>query len=251
MVKDSPQSIIKALKNFWHDYAGNWQVLKESPVPLEELTLNQEQSSIPSLSFYFLLSLSTIIATLGLLSNSTATIIGAMIIAPLMNPIISLAYGIVIGNHSLIKRSSLTLGSGIILTIFLASITTNIINLNVVEEEIIGRTKPTLLDLGVAIAAGTAAGFTYTRRSIANALPGVAIAVALVPPLSVVGIGLSLGKKVSVGLSELDGEASLTMGALILFLTNLAGIILSAALVFLCQSYGSFKKAGRGLFFSI
>ena len=117
-----------------------------------------------------------------------------MIIAPLMNPIASLAYALVVLSSRLLERAIFTLLTGILLVIVIAYLTTEILGLTTVGSEILGRTTPNSLDLGVALAAGAAAAFANTRRSIASALPGVAISVALVPPLSVVGIGLCLGQ---------------------------------------------------------
>ena len=213
------------------------------------MLLSEPQS--PHLVFYFMLSLSTIIATLGLLLNSAATIIGAMIIAPLMNPIITLSYALVASKRKLLKRSLLTLLSGIVLTIIVSFVTTNVIGMRVVQSEIIARIHPNLGDLVVGLAAGAAASFTYTRRSIANALPGVAIAVALVPPLSVVGIGLFVGKTVTPAVGMSLGGNSLWDGALLLFLTNLVAIVFAASLVFMLQAYGNWQQAILGLFLSL
>ena len=209
-----------------------------------------ERASIPSFGFYFMLSLSTIIATLGLLLNNTATIIGAMIIAPLMNPIMTLAYALVASKRKLLQRSFLTLVSGIVLTIIIAYLTTNLLGVRVVRSEIVARIHPNLGDLFVGMAAGAAASFAYTRRSIANALPGVAISVALVPPLSVVGIGLFLGEKVTPGVGTSLEEGNLWTGALLLFLTNLVAIVFTAALIFLFQAYGNWRRAALGLLLS-
>ncbi len=186
-------------------------------------------------NFSILLILATAIATFGLISNSTATIIGAMIIAPLMIPIISFAYALVVLNMRLLTYSFARLVFGIILTIIIAFVTTELIGFRIPGSEILSRAEPTLLDLGVAVAAGIAGGFAKVRRSVSDAIPGVAIAVALVPPLCVVGIGLAVS------------NFNLSAGAFILFLTNLVGIILTAALVFILESYGSWKKAIWGL----
>ena len=114
---------------------------------------------------------------------------------------------------------------------------------------------PTLLDLGVAMAAGAAAAFAYSRKSITNSIAGVAIAVALVPPLAVTGVGLALGRRASadvgLSLSEIglySGGTDIASGAFILFLTNLAGIILVAGAVLVAQRYGDWRRASLGLF---
>ena len=182
-------------------------------------------------NFFILLALATAIATFGLLSNSAATIIGAMIIAPLMIPIMSLAFSLVILDFRLVTYSVLRLFFGIALTVLIAFLATELIGFKIPGSEILARTEPTLLDLGVAIAAGVAGAFAKIRRSVSDAIPGVAISVALVPPLCVVGIGLA------------TNDFKFSIGAFILFLTNLVGIIISADIIFLWQSYGSWRKA--------
>ncbi|AFZ33881.1 hypothetical protein Sta7437_0265 [Stanieria cyanosphaera PCC 7437] len=235
--KFSPQ--IASIKKFWYTESGEWHWLKEKPMPIASLNRSIWRISVPSFSFHFMLGLSSVIATLGLLADSVAVIIGAMIIAPLMGPILGIAYSATVGNRRLLRRSMLTLSTGIILTIITAWLTTLIVGLRTVSPEILSRTNPTLLDLSIALAAGSAGAFANSRRRIADALPGVAIAVALVPPLSVVGIGLAFAQK------------TLSLGAFLLFVTNLVGIIFSGSLVFLFQSYGNLKRAKKGLFFSI
>ncbi|MGB5709811.1 MAG: TIGR00341 family protein [Waterburya sp.] len=190
-------------------------------------------------NFFILLALATAIATFGLLSNSAATIIGAMIIAPLMVPIMSLAYSLVVLNFRLLSYSLVRLILGVVVTILIAFLATEIIGFKIPGSEILARTEPTLLDLGIAIAAGVAGAFAKIRRSVSDAVPGVAISVALVPPLCVVGIGLATS----------DFEQA--TGAFILFLTNLIGIIISADFIFVWQSYGSWKKAIWSLFFLV
>lgn len=229
----------KKLGQFWNAQSGDWKWLQEKPLSIASLNRNLWRLAVPSFSFHFMLGLSSIIATLGLLANSTAIIIGAMIIAPLMGPIIGIAYSMVVANKRLLRRSGLTLLSGVILTVVTAYIATSLVGLRTVDTEILARTNPTLLDLGIALAAGAAGAFATSRKSIADALPGVAIAVALVPPLSVIGIGLALN------------QANLALGASVLFLTNLTGIIFSGGIVFVCQSYGNMTKAKQGLLFSV
>ncbi len=224
---------------YWNAHSGEWKWLVERPVPIASLNKLLWQSSVPSFGFYFMLWLSGVIATLGLLANSAAVIIGAMIIAPLMGPIIGSAYAMVVANRRLLKRSLLTTLKGCILTIATAFLATYILGLKSVGTEVLARSSPTLIDLGIAMAAGAAGAFANSRRRIAEALPGVAISVALVPPLSVIGIGLALGRN------------ELSTGASVLFITNLTGIIFTGGLVFLCQRYGSLKKARQGLFFSL
>ena len=235
----------------WQSLTQDWQVLREVPIPASELNQTFLQASLPVLNFYLLLALAAAIATFGLLTNSAATIIGAMIIAPLMNPIASLAYALVVLSPRLLERAIITLLTGIVLVIAIAYLTTELLGLTTVGSEILGRTTPNSLDLGVALAAGAAAAFANTRRSIASALPGVAISVALVPPLSVVGIGLCLGQLGTEIAVSKGVESNIAAGSFILFVTNLAGIVFSGSLVFLLQGYGSFKKAAIGLIVSL
>ncbi|NIP23782.1 MAG: DUF389 domain-containing protein, partial [Phycisphaerae bacterium] len=234
---------------------GGWAPYVEDAVPGSDLTQQMHQVSIPSFAFFFMLALAAVIATFGLIANNSApAIIGAMIIAPLMAPIMSLSYGLVVFERRLITRSILTVICGVILVMVLAYLTTLLFGLRITGSEILNRTSPTLIDLGVAMAAGGAAAFAHTRRSIINSIAGVAIAVALVPPLAVSGIGLALGHK-AVGEAGLSlskfglysGGTDIAIGAFLLFATNFVGIVAVAILVFLSQRYGEWKKALIGL----
>lgn len=227
------------LLQYWQRNRNKWPWLLEKPVSNSHLSRRLALASVPSFGFYFLLFLSSVISTLGLLADSVAVIIGAMIIAPLMRPIITTAYAIVVANQKLLRRSILTILISTILAIATSFFTAYVLGLKSTNPEIIARANPSLIDLGIAIAAGTAGAFANSRRHIADALPGVAISVALVPPLSVIGIGMSLGR------------GDVTTGALVLFLTNLIGIIFSGSLVFLLQRYGSLEKAKHGLSISL
>ncbi len=229
----------KNLEQFWNSQSGDWHWLADKPLPIVTLNRNLWRASVPSLSFYVLLSLSGLIATLGLLANSVAIIIGAMIIAPLIGPITGIAYSATVANRRLLRRSVLTLFTGVLFTVFISAIAVLSIGLKTVTPEILARTNPNLLDLVIALAAGAAGAFANTRQRIADALPGVAIAVALVPPLSVVGIGLAWG------------ETTFAIGALLLFITNLTGIIFSGVIILLLQSYGSIERAKPGLIFTV
>jgi len=234
----------------WGRLTGNWRPLVEKPLSGAELAELMQQASIPAFGFYFMLGMASAIAIFGLLSNSTAAIIGAMIIAPLMAPIMSLAFAIVVADWQLLLRSVLTLATGVVLVVALAYFSTELLALRVAGSEILARTSPTLIDLGVAMAAGGAAAFAYTRRSIMAAIAGVAIAVALVPPLAVTGLGLSLGPEAGaeVGLSAAQlgiysGRIDIAGGSFILFLTNLAGIVVVAGMVFVAHGYANWPGA--------
>ncbi len=219
----------------WGVNAGDWHWLADNPVPLKSLNRNLWRGAEPSFTYYTMLFLSGVISALGLLAGSTAAIIGAMIVAPLMGPITGMAFAITMGNRRLLKRSGVSVLTGALLTVVTAYLICELIGLNALNPEILERTQPTLIDLAIGLAAGAAGAFATTRREVASALSGVAIAVALVPPLSVIGIGIAFGSR------------DVMVGSTLLFLTNLSGIILSGGLIFVWQDYGSMRRARRGL----
>ena len=242
----------------WRSLFAGWRPYFEKPIESGEISHAMHASSIPTFGYYFMLSIATAIATFGLLANSAPAIIGAMIIAPLMGPIMSLAFGLVCAEWRMIISSTLSVLTGVVLVVLFAYLCTEIIGLRIAGSEILSRSSPTSLDLGVAMAAGAAGAFAHSRKSILNSIAGVAIAVALVPPLAVVGIGLALGYKVSGEgdnqLTELGffaGGFDIASGALVLFLTNLIGIIAVAAIVFLFNRYGRWKQALASLALSL
>jgi uncharacterized hydrophobic protein (TIGR00271 family) len=183
--------------------------------------------------------LSTFIATLGLFSNSSPVIIGAMILAPLMAPIISLSMGVLRQDQQLVRYSLKSIGLGLLLGYFCAVLITLVTPLHILNVEIMARTRPNLLDLGVAVGSGIAGAYAHSKKEVAQTLAGVAIAVALVPPLAVSGIGLGW----------LDW--SVFSGALLLLTTNLAGMVLAAALTFLFLGFSPFRLARKGLLVSL
>jgi len=242
------------LRRLWRKLTGDWALYVEAPLSEAEVLKVMQQASMPSVGFYLMLSLATAIACFGMLANSAPAIIGAMIIAPLMAPIMSLAFGIVNFDRGLISRSFLSVATGVLLVVAFSYATTHTVGLRIAGSEILNRTSPSLLDLGIAVAAGAAAAFSYTRQSITSSIAGVAIAVALVPPLTVSGIGLALGRGASAdaGLSMTElglysGGSDIAEGAFVLFLTNLFGIVAIGIAVFALQRYGQWKMAIVGL----
>ncbi|MEM8777765.1 MAG: TIGR00341 family protein [Cyanobacteria bacterium P01_G01_bin.49] len=208
----------------------NWLKRKISRVPPDiREKLYQELLDDSQLDTNFLvLNLSScIIATLGLLINSTAVIIGAMLIAPLMLPLRGLSLGALDTSRKLVQTSLMTLMIGTFVAIVISGLVGGIFGLPTTSfgPEILGRTQPNLADLGVAIAAGAISGFAKIRRKISDALAGTAISVALMPPLCVVGIAMS------------QQAWELSSGAFLLYLTNLLGITLSCIIVFILGGY--------------
>ncbi len=181
--------------------------------------------------FVALMVLSSLIAVLGLLADSTAVVIGAMIVAPLMAPVLGVAAAMVMDwpRRALVAGATVALGS--VMAIFLSALTAFILpSPEEIPAEVLARTAPNLLDLGVAVFAGSAGAYAQVRRAAGEALTGVAVAVALVPPLAVIGITLEMG------------QWTLAAGAFLLYLTNVAGIILSAAGTFV---FCGFVPPGR------
>ena len=215
---------------------GDWHHLVDKPILVDDVKKVVEKGSVPAFGFFFMIVASSIIATFGLLSNSAAVIIGAMIIAPLMNPIISLAFGSVEMNRVLVFRSLFTIVTSSIIIITIAFFVSEVIGWKLAGSELISRMRPSLLDLGIAVSAGVAAAYAYTRPSVSSALAGIAIAVALVPPLCTVGIALSLGHKAGTDIGFAMETVS-ARGPFLLYLTNIFGIVLSAAVVFLILSF--------------
>lgn len=168
--------------------------------------------------FFVLLILATIIATAGILSDSTATVIGAMIVAPLMTPIMATAAALIMGNMSRAVNRLLLVALGVLVVVLLSWVMGTFYS-GVVSfaenSQITGRISPRLIDLVAALASGAAGAFCLSRDDIADSLPGVAIAISLVPPLCVVGVSLSAG------------EWDAAFGALLLFITNFLAILLA------------------------
>ncbi len=185
--------------------------------------------------YLILMLASALLAGLGLVLDSAAVIIGAMVLAPLMAPIVSLAMSALRRDSRLLQSSLRTLAVGVALALGAAALLAVLTPLRRLTPEIEARLHPSLLDLGVAVVSGVAAAYAYARESVMKSLPGVAIAVALVPPLAVSGIGIGWG----------DGRVF--AGAMLLFLTNLVGIAAMAALTFLVLGYAPIQTAARGL----
>ena len=182
-----------------------------------------------------LMVLSTMLATIGLFQGSTAVVIGAMLLAPLMAPIVSLAMGLLRGNIELLKNSVLKIAVGIVLALLASALITQLFPYKMITSEMLSRQSPSLLDLAVAVVAGIAGAYSKSYKEIIQSLAGVAIAVALVPPLAVAGIG--------IGRIDMDFFTQ----AFLLFSTNLIGIALAATLTFRLLGYSSIVYAKRGL----
>jgi uncharacterized hydrophobic protein (TIGR00271 family) len=209
------------------------------PQNLNQIQIDLLEESTLDLNYMVLILGSCVIATFGLLTNSAAVIIGAMIIAPLMLPIRGLAFGALEGNISLFRKSLIAIVVGTSSAIILAWLLGSLVRLPEFGSEVLARSKPTLLDLGIAVAAGGISGFAKVQPKVSGTLAGTAIAVALMPPICVVGLGLS------------HANWSLSLGASLLYLTNLLGITLSCMLTFLIAGYIPLYRARKALIWAL
>ena len=193
-----------------------------------------EEGSEPEMRFYAMAAISSAIATYGLVMNSTAVIIGAMLVAPLMTPIFGISLALVRGDAVLLGRSIRAEIAGIVLSIAVAACFGFIMPELEATEEMLARTKPNLLDLLVAMLAGFAGAYAMVDEHISPALPGVAIATAIVPPLANTGLCISLG------------AYSGAYGSFLLFFANFLSILLVAATIFvlsgMAREFGGVTK---------
>ncbi len=212
---------------------------KVAPQKRQDLQLGLLEESTLEINYMVLIFGSCAIATFGLISNSSAVIIGAMLIAPLMFPIRGLAFGALEGDLSLFRKGLQAIAVGTIFSVVLALAIGSLIGLPEFGSEVISRSKPNLIDLGIAVAAGGISGFAKIQPKVSGTLAGTAIAVALMPPICVIGLGLS------------HGDWSLSLGATLLYLTNLLGITLSCMLTFLITGYTPLEDAKRPLMWTL
>ncbi|HSO64924.1 MAG TPA: DUF389 domain-containing protein, partial [Ornithinibacter sp.] len=191
----------------------------------EDLDLRSGDHRSKQSAFWTMLVLSAVIVTAGILTDSTATVIGAMIIAPLSTPMMAIALGIV-------KRERIHAGrfvlAGAAVVVLIGAVAALVLPGPVdlaSNAQITGRTSPTLLDLVAAVATGFAGAVGLSRRDVAAVLPGVAIAISLVPPLAVVGVCLG------------EGAVGPALGALLLFVSNLVALVLAGTTLFAALGY--------------
>jgi len=207
------------------------QIAREDRISLVDRV---QSSAAWNFDFMALMVLSTIMAAIGLIQNSAAVVIGAMLVAPLMTPLLGLGLALVQGNPMLARLSLRSVMLGLCVSLlggFLVGLTTP--GLEEPTREMLGRGGPGLLDLFVAFAAGLAAAYASSRPSLIAALPGVAIAAALVPPIATSGLALSLG------------DFPLAIGALLLFGINMVTIVLASMTSLWAVGLRNLKKASR------
>ena len=198
------------------------------------LTALREDARINGI-YMVLMVLSTTLATVGLYLNNAPVIIGAMLLAPLMAPIVSLSMGILRGEIELLRKSTGKIIVGIFIVLMSSAMISFLFPDKPVTDEMLARLNPTLLDLAVAIISGIAAAYSKSFKEIIQSLAGVAIAVALVPPLAVAGTGLG----------RLDFH--FFQQAFLLFATNLVGIVIAARYTFMVLGYSAVSRSRRSI----
>ena len=207
-----------------------------------EVQVQLRDTSEPDFDYFVMVFLSCMIATFGLLIDSVAIIIGAMLVAPLMSPILGIGLASIRADTTLLKDAAAALARGAILAILLSTIITwandllPFVTLQDLPGEVLSRTRPSPIDLGVALSGGLAATFALIQPQLSAALPGVAIAAALMPPLCAVGVGIALGRWDVAG------------GAFLLFITNAITIAASANILFYLMGFNPPRREGDRLF---
>lgn len=172
--------------------------------------------------FWVLLVLAAVIASAGIVADSTATVIGAMIVAPLMTPILGTILSVVTGDRANLARALALVVGGAACVVAIGWLFGLLVPVDVVAEtnsQVAGRVHPKLIDLVAALATGAVGSFALVRSDVSDTLPGVAIAISLVPPLAVAGLTLEAG------------ATGKSVGALLLFLTNVGAILLTGLIV--------------------
>jgi len=175
--------------------------------------------------FGLMMAMSVMVAIMGLSANSAALVIGAMLIAPLMTPVLGIAASIAMALGDAALRAVITVTAATVGAIAVAYVIAGWLPGELLTGEVLSRTAPDARDLVVALAAGVAGSYATARPDVSSSLPGVAIAVALVPPLAVVGITMRAG------------EGALARGALLLYATNLAAIVTVSTIVFILAGF--------------
>jgi uncharacterized hydrophobic protein (TIGR00271 family) len=199
-----------------------------------ELLYEGDTAQTRTIRFGILMTFAAVIAAAGVIADSTAVVIGAMLIAPLMTPLMGMALSLAMGWPNRLRQSSLVALTGIALAIGVGFIIglADFGNIDTLANgQIVSRASPTIIDVVIAIAAGAAGAYGWSRPDVSNSLPGVGVAIALVPPLSVVGLSYS------------QGDFDSGNGALLLFVINAIAILVAGATVFLLTGIAPLTRA--------
>lgn len=192
------------------------------------------ETSEPDRGYFVMMAISAVIATLGLFLDSVAVIIGAMLIAPLMSPVLATGLAVARGDPAFLRDTLRAVAQGTFVAVLCAAAVAILAPEITPGKEILGRMRPNLFDLGVAFASGVAGAYTFSSKDLSAMLPGVAIAAALIPPLGVVGIGVGFG------------HHEMIWGAALLFLANLIAIAFGGAATFIALGFYPRVKGEQG-----
>lgn len=212
MRRDSP------FRRMWHKLEMWIPTLNENEQAI--IQTDMRHNAIATVDFNLLILLASGIAYFGLRQDSAVVIIGAMLVAPLMSPMMAMGFAIINGNFPLFRRAAVSTLIGIGLAVGMATVVTFLFPSKTITGEIVARTNPNLLDLFIALISGLAGAYALGRKEVSASLPGVAIAASLVPPLCVVGYGLG------------TLQWRVATNSLLLFSTNLASIIVAGIIMF-------------------
>ncbi|HEV2146447.1 MAG TPA: DUF389 domain-containing protein, partial [Longimicrobiaceae bacterium] len=219
MTDPQPETLAEAVE----DAAGEKLGLREWDRPAI-FRQTADAATDADLPYWSVLLLSGAIATLGLATDSSAVVIGAMLVAPLLAPVVGLALSLAAGDGRLAFETAAVVLASTLAVMGIGALLTALLPFHTITLEISARTRPTTLDLGIAVFSGLAGAVVTVARGhrLSAAIPGVAISVALIPPLAVAGFGIGAGL-----------NWTLIRGSLLLYGANLAGIVLSGMVVFM------------------
>ncbi len=196
----------------------------------EKFSSHLIESSSPRIDFYFLVILSTLIVSLGLMSDNLVLVIGGMLVTPLLSPILAIALGIVINHPKVIIRSIRIFLMAFVFAFVVAFIVGVFIERNVGDVQLIQVMKPSLFTLFIAVIAGLAASYTWVKPNVNETLPGIAITVTLIPPLTAVGLAVA-GQNWHIAIDVLK-----------VLLLNVFGIVVTSLVVFSLMDFYKVKK---------
>lgn len=219
-------NLLKVNRSTPHDYA--FSATKEER---DELCQTIITSSSPQPGFYFLLAISTIIVAVGLIKSNLILIIGGMLVAPLLSPILSLSLAILILDFKVFGRSIIVFILSALASLFVASIIGLISDFNLTElNYLILMEDIGLVTMLIPMAAGAAASFTWAKKNLSGALAGVAVTVTLLPPLAVMGLALAIK------------NYEIFMTALGVYGLNVLGIVVGSLFIFLIMGFYKAEK---------
>ncbi|MGP4863199.1 DUF389 domain-containing protein [Psychrobacter sp. T6-5] len=212
-IKDEKEAKLESYKQFVAEQ------FSDQKIDYPEVRVTIEANALPSKMYFVMNILSAIIASYGLVTNSAAVVIGAMLVAMMLGPITGVALAIIDYRMPLLRKSLLTVLAGVSLVILVGFVVGLLHQGQPLTNEILSRTQPTSMDLMIALAGGTAGAYAMVSPHLSVAVVGVAVATALVPPLAASGILFA------------NGEIQMGLGAALLALTNIIAIQFTNAMV--------------------